>query len=75
MVGILVGLAMILVFLLVRRDREVGRTKIGFFVERTRHDAPERPWPELRHTTEYELPPWMDKTAEQQTQEKKPDAS
>lgn len=72
-VGILVGLAMILVFLLVRRDREVGRTKIGFFVERTRHDRPERPWPELRHTTEYELPPWLDKTAEQPTQEKKPD--
>lgn len=66
LIGVLVGLAMILGFLLLRRDREIGRTKVGFFVERHRHDDPERPWPELRHTSEYELPPWLDKTGPQE---------
>lgn len=61
LVGVLVALAMILGFLLLRHDREVGRTKVGFFIERHRHDDPEQPWPELRHTSEYELPTWVDK--------------
>jgi hypothetical protein len=63
--AILFALALILAYRLFSRDPNVRRTRVGFFVERTRFED-EPPWPELDphgETKEYktgkmrEIPP------------------
>lgn len=59
-VSVLVALLLILGFLLLRHDPDVGRTRFGFFVERERY-SDEPPWPELRPPADRTLPRWPDR--------------
>ena len=72
-VGVLILVAMILGSRLLSRDRDVRRTRYGFFVERDRFDQ-EEPWPQFPPPPETRsLPLWADqeKTVELPPEEEK----
>jgi hypothetical protein len=63
-VGLLVALALVLGYRLLHRDRDIARTRYGFFVERDRFDTDEPEWPQLEPPEHQSLPDWTDRTAE-----------
>ena len=64
-IGVLIVLAMVLAYRLMRRDSTIARTRYGFFVERDRFED-EQPdgWPQLEPPEHQTLPAWTDRTAE-----------
>ena len=71
--GLLIALVLVLAFLLLRHDPSVGRTRIGFFIERQKFDdEPDDDWPEpvaARHTA---LPHWPDRETTAELPPEKP---
>jgi hypothetical protein len=64
-IGVLIVLAMVLAYRLMRRDSTIARTRYGFFVERDRfEDEPPDGWPQLEPPEHQTLPAWTDRTAE-----------
>jgi hypothetical protein len=51
--GVLLLVAMVLLYRLLGRDPNVRNTRYGFFIERDRFEDEEPPWPDPEKTAEY----------------------